>query len=200
MVENGILDRGVKDPAVLAAMRKVPRHLFVPPALRPRAYDDTALPIGLDQTISQPFIVAYMTEMLRVAKEHTVLEIGTGSGYQAAVLAELAREVLTIEIVPELAQRARQTLAELGYKNIEVRTGNGYLGWPERAPFQRIIVTAAPEKLPEALVSQLAIGGIMVVPVGRGAQQISIVTKTANGLTETKTIPVRFVPMVQPRG
>jgi protein-L-isoaspartate(D-aspartate) O-methyltransferase len=199
MVENGIIDRGVKDPTVLAAMRKVPRHLFVPPALRPRAYDDTALPIGLDQTISQPFIVAYMTEMLRVANDHTVLEIGTGSGYQAAVLAELAREVLTVEIVPELAQRARQTLSELGYRNIEVRTGNGYLGWPERAPFQRIMVTAAPEKLPEALVSQLAIGGIMVVPVGRDAQQMSIVTKTTNGLTETKTIPVRFVPMVQPR-
>ena len=199
MVENGIIDRGVKDPAVLAAMRKVPRHLFVPPAMRPRAYDDTPLPIGLDQTISQPFIVAYMTEMLRVAKDHTVLEIGTGSGYQAAILAELAREVLTIEIVPELAERARQTLSELGYKNIQVRTGNGYLGWPERAPFQRIIVTAAPEKLPDALVAQLAVGGIMVVPVGRDSQQMSIVTKTASGFTETKTIPVRFVPMVQPR-
>ena len=140
-----IAARGIRNPDVLQAMGRVPRHLFVPPGSRDLAYDDRPLPIGLGQTISQPYIVAYMTETLRLARDQTVLEIGTGSGYQAAVLAELAREVLTIEIVPELAERARQTLAEAGYKNIQVRTGNGYLGWPERAPFQRIIVTAAPE-------------------------------------------------------
>lgn len=199
MVEQDIAARGISNPAVLAAMGRVPRHLFVPETLRKRAYEDRPLPIGLSQTISQPFIVAYMTEALRVARDHTVLEIGTGSGYQAAVLAELVREVLTIEIVPELAERARQTLTEIGYKNVQVRTGNGYLGWPERAPFQRIIVTAAPEKIPQALLDQLAVGGIMVVPVGRDSQQMTIVTKTAKGVTETQTMRVLFVPMVQPR-
>lgn len=199
MVEQDLRPRGISNPAVLAAMGRVPRHVFVPETLRNRAYDDGPLPIGLGQTISQPYIVAYMTEALRVTRDHTVLEIGTGSGYQAAVLAELVREVLTIEIVPELAARARKTLAEAGYKNVQVRTGNGYLGWPERAPFQRIIVTAAPEKVPQALVDQLAIGGRMVVPVGRDAQQMTIVTKTATGITETQTMRVLFVPMVQPR-
>src|SRR6185436_15162813 len=177
-------------------MGRVPRHLFVPPAVRDLAYADRPLPIGLGQTISQPYIVAYMTEALSLAPDQTVLEIGTGSGYQAAVLAELVREVLTIEIVPELAERARQTLAQAGYKNIDVRTGNGYLGWPERAPFQRIIVTAAPEKIPQALVDQLAVGGIMVVPVGTGNQEIVIITKTPDGVTQKRTIEVRFVPMV----
>jgi protein-L-isoaspartate(D-aspartate) O-methyltransferase len=199
MVDRDIAAQGIRDPAVLAAMRRVPRHLFVPPAIRRRAYDDQPLPIGFDQTISQPYIVAYMTEALRPAREHVVLEIGTGSGYQAALLAELVREVLTIEIVPELADRARQTLAQAGYRNVQVRTGNGYLGWPERAPFQRIIVTAAPATLPQALVDQLAIGGLMVVPVGRDAQQMTIVTKNERGITQSKTIPVRFVPMVNPK-
>jgi protein-L-isoaspartate(D-aspartate) O-methyltransferase len=199
MVESQIRARGISTPAVLDAMARVPRHIFVPPAERPRAYEDTPLPIGQGQTISQPYIVAYMTEALRVSRDQTVLEIGTGSGYQAAVLAELAREVLTIEIVPELADRARQALADGGYRNVQVRTGNGYLGWPERAPFARIIVTAAPPEIPQALVDQLAVGGIMVVPVGRMFQEMTIVTRTDRGVTQTKTIPVRFVPMVSPR-
>ena len=198
MVRQDIAARGVSNPAVLQAMGRVPRHLFVPPGVSDFAYEDRPLPIGLGQTISQPYIVAYMTEALRLAPNQTVLEIGTGSGYQAAVLAELVREVLTIEIVPELAERAHRTLAQAGYKNVQVRTGNGYLGWPERAPFQRIIVTAAPETIPQALVDQLAVGGIMVVPVGRDAQQMTIVTKTTTGVTNTQTIRVRFVPMVEP--
>ena len=197
MVETQLQAEGISSQAVLQAMGRVPRHLFVPPELRERAYENTPLPIGLGQTISQPFIVAYMTEVLQVGREHTVLEIGTGSGYQAAILAELAREVLTIEIVPQLADRARAALSEAGYSNVTVRTGNGYLGWPERAPFQRIIVTAAPDTLPQALVDQLAVGGIMVAPVGTLSQEIVIVTKTADGVAEKRTIPVRFVPMVQ---
>jgi protein-L-isoaspartate(D-aspartate) O-methyltransferase len=175
----------------------VPRHLFVPPDIRHLAYDDTPLAIGLGQTISQPFIVAYMTDVLQVSKEHEVLEIGTGSGYQAAVLAELVRQVYTIELLPELAQRARETLAATGYRNVEIRTGNGYLGWPEHAPFSRIIVTAAPETVPQTLIDQLAVGGIMVVPVGAVSQAMTIVTKTAAGVTEQRTLPVRFVPMVK---
>jgi len=198
MVEAQIKARGVKNAAVLNAMLRVPRHLFVPPNVRDRAYDDEPLPIGNDQTISQPFIVAYMTEALDVHPDHTVLEIGTGSGYQAAVLAELARRVFTIEIVSELAERARRTLAENGYKNVEVRAGNGYLGWPEHAPFPRIIVTAAPPQIPQTLVDQLAIGGTMVLPVGGSTefQQLVIVSKTVSGVTEKRTLPVRFVPMV----
>ena len=197
MVETQLQAEGISSQPVLQAMGRVPRHLFVPPELRERAYENTPLPIGLGQTISQPFIVAYMTEVLQVGREHTVLEIGTGSGYQAAILAELAREVLTIEIVPQLADRARAALSEAGYSNVTVRTGNGYLGWPERAPFQRIIVTAAPDTIPQALVDQLAVGGIMVAPVGTLSQEIVIVTKTADGVAEKRTIPVRFVPMVQ---
>lgn len=196
MVETQIKARGIRSAAVLDAMARVPRHLFVPASLERRAYDDTPLPIGQGQTISQPFIVAYMTEALETARDQAVLEIGTGSGYQAAVLAELVREVYTIEIIPELADRARQTLAQAGYRNVHVRTGNGYLGWPELAPFARIIVTAAPEKIPPALVEQLAIGGTMVLPVGTLFQEMTIVTKDARGVTEKKTIPVRFVPMV----
>jgi protein-L-isoaspartate(D-aspartate) O-methyltransferase len=197
MVETQLQAEGISAQPVLQAMAKVPRHLFVPLELRDRAYENTPLPIGLGQTISQPFIVAYMTEVLQVDREHTVLEIGTGSGYQAAVLAELAREVLTIEIVPQLAERARSALSEAGYANVTVRTGNGYLGWPDRAPFQRIIVTAAPETIPQTLVDQLAVGGIMVAPVGTLSQEIVIVTKTADGVAQKRTIPVRFVPMVQ---
>jgi protein-L-isoaspartate(D-aspartate) O-methyltransferase len=197
MIDTQLRANGIRSEPVLAAMNRVPRHLFVPPDLRYRAYDDTPLPIGLGQTISQPFIVAYMTEALQLSKDQTVLEIGTGSGYQAAVLAELVRQVYTIELIPELAERARRTLAETGYKNVEVRTGNGYLGWPERAPFARIIVTAAPETVPQALVDQLAVGGIMVVPVGGASQEMTIVTKTAAGVTQKRTIPVRFVLMVK---
>ena len=196
MVETQIRGRGVLSRVVLDAMSRVPRHLFVPLEVRPFAYEDRPLPIGQGQTISQPYIVAYMTEALQTAPDHNVLEIGTGSGYQAAVLAELVREVYTIEIIPELADRARRRLAEAGYRNVQVRTGNGYLGWPERAPFPRIIVTAAPPEIPAALVDQLAIGGTMVIPVGTTFQEITIVTKTARGVTQEKTLPVRFVPMV----
>jgi protein-L-isoaspartate(D-aspartate) O-methyltransferase len=197
MIDSQIAARGVNNPAVLVAMSRVARHLFVPPDIRHRAYEDTPLPIGEGQTISQPYIVAYMTEALQTAPDHTVLEIGTGSGYQAAVLSHLVRDVYTIEIVPELAERARRTLDENGHRNVHVRTGDGYRGWPERAPFPRIIVTAAPPEIPKALVDQLAIDGIMVVPVGAGFQEMTIVTKTQKGVTQQKTIPVRFVPMVK---
>ncbi|HLL74036.1 MAG TPA: protein-L-isoaspartate(D-aspartate) O-methyltransferase [Pyrinomonadaceae bacterium] len=195
MVEEQIRARGIEDSAVLRAMRKVPRHRFVPEELRRHAYSDRPLPIGLEQTISQPAIVAYMTDAADVSKKDKVMEIGTGSGYQAAVLAELAREVYTIEIIPELAERARGVLAELGYKNVFTRTGNGYLGWPEQAPFDAIVVTAAPDEIPQALVDQLAVGGKMVIPVGTGNQEMVIVEKTSKGVTKKTTIPVRFVPM-----
>ncbi len=196
MVDRQIRARGIRNAAVLDAVERVPRHLFVPPAVRPQAYEDTPLPIGYGQTISQPYIVAYMTETLEVSRDHRVLEIGTGSGYQAAVLAGLVRQVYSIEIVPELAESARRVLAGAGYPNVEVRTGNGYLGWPERAPFDRIVVTAAPPDVPTALVDQQAGGGRMVVPVGTLLQEIVIVIKDARGVSETRTIPVRFVPMV----
>lgn len=196
MVERQIRARDVRSPAVLKAMARVPRHLFVTADMQPFAYDDRPLTIGLGQTISQPYIVAYMTEALQLNPAHSVLEIGTGSGYQAAVLAEIVKQVYTVEIVPDLAARARQTLAEAGYRNVEVRAGNGYRGWPERAPFERIIVTAAPPEIPQALVDQLAVGGIMVVPVGTADQEMVIVTKTPGGVVRKRTIPVRFVPMV----
>jgi protein-L-isoaspartate(D-aspartate) O-methyltransferase len=196
MVDLQMRARGVDDPRVLAAVEKVPRHLFVPEEYRSRAYEDSPLPIGFDQTISQPYIVAYMSEVLQVAPEHRVLEIGTGSGYQAAVLGELAREVYSIEIVEPLATRARETLEALGYRNVHVRFGNGYLGWPDRAPFDRIIVTAAPEEIPQPLIDQLAMNGLLVVPVGRIDQMMTILRKTPAGIQRTQTLPVRFVPMV----
>jgi protein-L-isoaspartate(D-aspartate) O-methyltransferase len=196
MVERQIRARGVKDDRVLTAMRRVPRHLFVPEAERASAYADRPLPIGYDQTISQPYIVAYMTEAIQPTSTDRVLEIGTGSGYQAAVLSELVREVYTIEIVEPLATRARATLAELGYQNVRVRHGNGYLGWPDAAPFDKIIVTAAPDEMPAALVEQLAVGGILIAHVGRGDQTMTIVRKNAAGTVTEKTIEVRFVPMV----
>ena len=197
MVETRIRARGVSSPAVLKALARVPRHLFVPPDAQRLAYEDRPLPIGYRQTISQPYIVAFMTEALQTDPEHSVLEIGTGSGYQAAVLAELVRNVYSIEIVPELADRARQTLTTAGYSNVEVRTGDGYRGWPERAPFPRIIVTAAPPEIPQALVDQLAIGGVMVLPVGSVSQELIVVTKNATGITQKTTIPVLFVPMIR---
>jgi protein-L-isoaspartate(D-aspartate) O-methyltransferase len=200
MVRTQIESRGIKDGRVLEALRTVPRHEFVPEHLASRAYEDGPLPIGKGQTISQPFIVAYMTEALQPRTSDVVLEIGTGSGYQAAVLAKLAREVLTIEIVPELADRARATLSRLGYRNVEVRTGDGYAGWSERAPFARIIVTAAPPELPQALVDQLAVNGVMVVPVGNYMQELTIVRKTARGVTSEQVMPVRFVPMIKRPG
>jgi protein-L-isoaspartate(D-aspartate) O-methyltransferase len=195
MVEEQIRARGVADASVLRAMEKVPRHLFVPEQLRHMAYTDRPLPIGMGQTISQPLIVAYMTEAAGISKGERALEIGTGSGYQAAVLGEVAREVYTIEIIPELAEGARRLLSELGYGNVFVKTGNGYLGWPEHAPFDAIVVTAAPEEIPQALVDQLAVGGKMVIPVGDKNQEMMIVEKGREGVTKRRTIPVRFVPM-----
>jgi protein-L-isoaspartate(D-aspartate) O-methyltransferase len=181
-------------------MAAVPRERFVPPELAGRAYDDTPLPIGGGQTNSQPYIVAYMTEALDVRPGHRVLEIGTGSGYQAAVLAELAREVYTIEIVPELARRAAAVLQSVGYRNVHVRTGDGYAGWPQQAPFDRVMVTAAPERIPQPLVDQLAPGGRLVAPVGAQdeTQWMTIIDRTPGGVTERRTIPVRFVPFVRP--
>jgi protein-L-isoaspartate(D-aspartate) O-methyltransferase len=195
MVDQQLRGRDIKDPRVLAAMEKVPRHLFVPANVRHEAYGDHPVPIGHGQTISQPYIVAFMTEALELGREHRVLEIGTGSGYQAAVLGELAKEVFTIEIVEPLATRARETLKTLGYRNIHVRAGNGYAGWPEEAPFDRIMVTAAPEEVPPALVEQLKIGGLMAIPVGSFAQTLRIMRRTPEGMTTIKTLPVRFVPM-----
>jgi protein-L-isoaspartate(D-aspartate) O-methyltransferase len=199
MVEQQIQARGVADPRVLAAMRRVPRHRFVDASQAASAYDDRPLPIGHGQTISQPYIVAYMVELLRLAPGAKVLEVGTGCGYQAAVLAELAREVYTIEILPELAERARRTLEAEGYRNVHVRAGNGYLGWPDQAPFPKIIVTAAPEQVPPALVAQLALEGRMILPVGPqdGYQELRILTKTAKGVVTERSLPVRFVPMIK---
>ena len=199
MVQDQIRPRGVTDAAVLAAMREVPRHRFVPDHLQSLAYADQPLPIGQGQTISQPFIVAYMTQALGVRPGEDVLEIGTGSGYQAAVLSRVARTVYTIEIVPELAQRATATLKALGYDNVQVRQGDGYNGWPERAPFMRIMVTAAPDVVPQPLVDQLAVGGRMVVPVGNARQWMTIIEKTPQGVVERRTIEVRFVPLTRGR-
>jgi len=202
MVEQQIRQRGVTDARVLEAMRTVPRERFVPPELLRQAYDDGPLPIGAGQTISQPYIVAYMTEVLNVAPSHKVLEVGTGSGYQAAVLSELVREVYTIEIVPELARDAEALLRSLNRTNVHVRAGDGYAGWPDQAPFDRIIVTAAPEEIPRPLVDQLASGGLLVAPVGGqgGPQWMTIVEKTANGVVERRTIPVQFVPFTRAPG
>jgi len=180
---------------VLAAMRRVPRHRFVPADEQGGSYTDYPLPIGFGQTISQPYIVAFMTEALDVRSDHKVLEIGTGSGYQAAVLGELARDVFTIEIVEPLAERSRVLLQELGYRNVHVRAGNGYNGWPEEAPFDRIIVTAAPDEVPKALVDQLKMDGLIAVPVGVGEQMLQVLRRTPTGLDVIKTLPVRFVPM-----
>jgi protein-L-isoaspartate(D-aspartate) O-methyltransferase len=197
MVDEQLRARDIRNSRVLDAMLRVPRHLFVPESQRAAAYTDSPLPIGDGQTISQPYIVAFMTQGLDVAPDHRVLEIGTGSGYQAAVLSVLAKEVYTIEIVPGLADRARQTLASLGYRNVEVRTGNGYLGWPEHAPYDRIMVTAAPEEVPAALVQQLKVGGLMAIPVGSAGsvQQLRILRRTPTGMETLSTLLVRFVPM-----
>jgi len=195
MVEEQIAARDVRDPRVLAAMRAVPRHLFVPEAQRDAAYRDGPLPIGEKQTISQPYIVAAMTELARIGPESRVLEIGTGSGYQAAVLGEVAGEVYSIEIVAPLAERARALLRRTGYERIRLRLGDGYAGWPEAAPFDAIVVTAAPPEIPEPLVEQLAVGGRMVVPVGRWFQELVVLTKTETGIERESVFPVRFVPM-----
>ncbi|GAB4528138.1 MAG: protein-L-isoaspartate(D-aspartate) O-methyltransferase [Pleurocapsa sp.] len=194
---NVLRDRGIEDERVLAAMSQVPRHQFVDSAWRDLAYSDRPLPIGYNQTISQPYIVAYMSEVAQIPPEGKVLEVGTGCGYQAAVLGKIAQKVYSIEIIPELAEKARLTLNELGYDNIEVKIGNGYQGWLENAPYDAIIVTAAPESIPQALIEQLAINGKLVIPVGTWYQDIVVLTKTADQIVEEKTIAVRFVPMVQ---
>ena len=195
MVVNQIMARGVRDERVIAALRKVPRHRFVPEELREAAYYDSPLPIGSRQTISQPYIVALMTEALGLEGGGKVLEIGTGSGYQAAILAEIADSVYTIEILPELAEKARAILDTLGYRNVHVRAGDGFFGWPAHAPFDGIIVTAAAPRIPERLIEQLAIGGRIVIPVGDEYQELEIYRKTDAGLALLSTVPVRFVPM-----
>jgi protein-L-isoaspartate(D-aspartate) O-methyltransferase len=198
MVEKQLKFRGIKDERVLAAMTKVPREEFIPVDTRADAYEDGPLPIGYDQTISQPYIVAFMTEQLRPKSNDRVLEIGSGSGYQAAVLAELVADVYTIDIVEPLAKTAEATLQRLGYKNVHIKVGDGYKGWPEEAPFDAIIVTCAPEKVPQPLVDQLTDGGRMVIPVGeRFAQQLYLLEKKNGQLKESATLPVRFVPMVR---
>jgi protein-L-isoaspartate(D-aspartate) O-methyltransferase len=197
MVQQQLRTRGIKDERVLAAMAKVAREEFVPQDSRAASYDDGPLPIGYDQTISQPYIVAFMTEQLRPKPSDRVLEVGSGSGYQAAILAELVADVYTIEIVEPLAKNAEATLARLGYKNIHMKSGDGYKGWPEEAPFDAIIVTCAPDNVPQPLVNQLKDGGRMVIPVGdRFAQQLYLLEKKNGQLKESVTLPVRFVPMM----
>jgi protein-L-isoaspartate(D-aspartate) O-methyltransferase len=201
MVNEQIVDRGVTNPRVIRAMKRVPRHLFVPENQRAHAYGDYPLPIGEGQTISQPYIVAFMTEALQLRPEDKVLEIGTGSGYQAAVLSELVREVYSIEIVADLGIKAQETLAKLGYSNIHVKIGDGYKGWPEKAPFGAIIVTCAPEKIPKSLVRQLKEGGRMIIPVGKAGaiQKLVRAIKKEGSLVAHEVMLVRFVPMVRNR-
>jgi len=195
MVEEQIRARGVGDRAVLRAMERVPRHEFVPEESRRESYGDFPLPIGYEQTISQPYIVAYMSEALGLKQGQKALEVGTGSGYQAAVLAEMGVEVWTIEIVEPLGLRAKKLLARLGYENVHVRVGDGYDGWPDKAPFDGVIVTAAPVSIPKPLVQQLAEGGRMVIPVGRHMQDLKVMVKRGGELELVETLPVRFVPM-----
>jgi protein-L-isoaspartate(D-aspartate) O-methyltransferase len=195
MVEKQIRARGVKDTRVLDALIRVERHHFVPQGLETAAYDDTPLSIGEGQTISQPYIVALMTELAKVQPTSKVLEVGTGSGYQAAVLAVLVKEVFTIEIIPSLGNQAKEKLKALGYDNVHVRVGDGYKGWPEEAPFDAIIVTAAPDHVPQPLVDQLKVGGRLVIPLGDFYQDLAVLTKTEKGVHQEKIIPVRFVPM-----
>jgi protein-L-isoaspartate(D-aspartate) O-methyltransferase len=198
MVEQQLKSRGIKDERVLAAMAKVPREKFIPADARADAYGDGPLPIGYDQTVSQPYIVAFMTEQLGPKPSDRVLEIGSGSGYQAAILAELVTNVYTIDIVEPLAKSAQATLQRLGYKNVHIKVGDGYKGWPEEAPFDAIIVTCAPENVPQPLVDQLQDGGRMVIPVGeRFAQQLYLLEKKNGQLKESATLPVRFVPMLR---
>jgi protein-L-isoaspartate(D-aspartate) O-methyltransferase len=198
MVSRQIEARGISDPRVLGAMRKVPRHLFVPEAVRSSAYSDAPLPIGEGQTISQPYIVALMTDLARPGPHDRALEVGTGSGYQAAVLANLVEHVYSVELEPELAHRAEALLHELQYDNITVRSGDGYAGWPEAAPFDVIIVTAAPDHVPQPLIEQLKRGGRLVIPVGKtfAVQQLQVLEKDASGRISTSLVtPVRFVPL-----
>lgn len=195
MVTDQIESRGVSDPRVLSAMRAVPRHVFLPEHARHAAYDDHPVPIGHDQTISQPFIVAYMSELAQVKEGDRVLEIGTGSGYQAAILEEMGARVFSIEIVEPLAKSAADLLRELGHDGVTVRHGDGYAGWPEEAPFDAIVLTAAPPEIPDPLLEQLAPGGRLVAPVGRHYQELVVITAGPDGLVGEKVLPVRFVPM-----
>jgi protein-L-isoaspartate(D-aspartate) O-methyltransferase len=200
MVQTQIVARGVKDTATLRAMRTVPRHEFVPRDWMHRAYDDSPLPIGYDQTISQPYIVAFMTELIQPHRGQRVLEVGTGSGYQAAVLSEIVDSVFTIELIPELRETAAACLTRLGYRNVITRQGDGYMGWPEHAPFDGILVTAAADGIPQPLVRQLKDGGVMVIPVGSvlGVQSLTVVRKKGNDVTTESVLPVRFVPLIHP--
>ena len=196
MVHQQLVPRGINDARILAAMMKVPREEFVPAESRAASYEDGPLPIGYGQTISQPYIVAFMTEQLRPKPTDRVLEVGTGSGYQAAILADLVSEVYSIEIVEPLAKNAEATLQRLGYKNVHLKTGDGYKGWPEAAPFDAIMVTCAPDKVPQSLVDQLKDDGRMVIPVGdKFAQQLYLLEKKNGQLKQSATLPVRFVPM-----
>lgn len=202
MVREQIAGRGIRDPRVIEALRQVPRHLFIPTAERERAYDDSPVPIGQGQTISQPYIVALMTELVRPKASDRVLEVGTGSGYQAAVLARLVDHVYTIELEDTLARSATAVLRELKYENVTVRTGDGYVGWPERAPFDIVIVTAAPEHVPQPLIDQLKPGGRLIVPVGPRftVQQLQLIEKDASGAVTTRNVsPVMFVPLRRPQ-
>ncbi|MDD5569775.1 MAG: protein-L-isoaspartate(D-aspartate) O-methyltransferase [Bacteroidales bacterium] len=198
MVDSQIIANGIKDTSVLKAMKNTPRHLFVPPDMIKSAYVDGPLPIGNEQTISQPYIVALMTELLQLKGNEKVLEIGTGSGYQAAILSQLVDSCYSIEIIKILADSSALRLKKLGYENVVVKCGDGYKGWKEHSPFDCIIVTAAPEKIPEELIRQLKIGGRMVVPVGDKDQELLLITKNESGIKEEKIIPVKFVPMVHP--
>ena len=195
MVKTQIEARGVKDPRVLSAMLKVERHVFVPTEYQSSAYEDRPLPIGEGQTISQPYIVAFMTEQLELRATDKVLEIGTGSGYQAAILGELAREVYSVEIVPSLGLSAKKRLEDLGYRNIFVKVADGYLGWPEAAPFDAILVTCAPDHIPNPLIEQLKEGGRMVIPVGSYSQALKKIVKRSGEIESSNILPVLFVPM-----
>ena len=197
MIASQLQPRGIVDWRVLEAMRRVPRHRFVPPREIDNAYGDYPVDIGLGQTISQPYIVAFMTEALALPVDACVLEIGTGSGYQTAVLAELAREVYSIEVVPQHAERARAILDELNYRNVHLKTSDGYSGWPEAAPFDGILVAAAPDHVPQPLIDQLRVGRRLVVPVGRWDQDLLVLTRTEEGVREEQRLPVRFVPFVR---
>jgi protein-L-isoaspartate(D-aspartate) O-methyltransferase len=195
MIDRQIRARGVKEQRVLDALLRVERHQFVLPGMEELAYEDTPHGIGERQTISQPYIVAFMTELARISKDSKILEVGTGSGYQTAVLSVLAREVFTIEIIEYLGKRAKELLERLGFHNIHLRIGDGYQGWPEEAPFDAILVTAAPSRVPDPLVDQLKIGGRLVIPIGDFYQDLEVITKTEYGIHQEKMIPVRFVPM-----
>jgi protein-L-isoaspartate(D-aspartate) O-methyltransferase len=201
MVESQLVPRGIRDERVLDAMRRVPRHLFVDELIRHSAYDDMALPIGEGQTISQPYMVAVMTELLELEGREKILEIGTGSGYQAAILSELAKEVWTIERIAVLTERAKEIFVSLGCENIRLKTGDGTLGWPEEAPYDRIIITAASPKIPDPLMDQLAVNGILLAPVGsRYSQQLLKIRKTTQGVTEEYHTPCVFVPLIGEHG